>query len=190
MYGVKYIEAIPVVIIASILSIPRAFQEIAEVLLRAADRQKQILIWFSITGVVNVGLDWYLIPRYGAIGAAWGNGLSQTFGILAIWVQARRYYAIEFPWKTAFRLLVAGLGMAAVTNYVVRSLPSPWGLIGAMITAVVSYVVLVKVLNVLQPWDRKRLALMGDRLPGPLQRLFMYVAVFATPPPDDLPLNG
>ena len=190
VYGVKYIEAIPVVIIASILSIPRAFQEIAEVLLRAADRQKQILIWFSITGVVNVGLDWYLIPRYGAIGAAWGNGLSQTFGILAIWVQARRYYAIEFPWKTAFRLLVAGLGMAAVTNYVVRSLPSPWGLIGAMITAVVSYVVLVKVLNVLQPWDRKRLALMGDRLPGPLQRLFMYVAVFATPPPDDLPLNG
>ena len=190
VYGAKYLQAIPVVIIASILSIPRAFQELAEVLLRAADRQKQILIWFSITGVINVGLDWYLIPRFGAIGAAWGNGLSQTFGILAIWVRASRYFDVQFPWKTAFRLLVAGTGMAVLSNLVVRSLPSPWGLIAAIVTAMISYLVLIKVLNVLQPWDRKRLELMGDRMPGPLRRVFLFVAVFATPPPDDLPLKG
>jgi len=188
-YGTKYIEAIPVVIIASILSIPRAFQELAEVLLRAADRQKQILIWFTITGILNIGLDWYLIPLYGAVGAAWGNGLSQTFGILAIWFQARRYYEIGFPLGAAFKLLAAGLGMAFVSHYVVSLLPSPWGLIAAVISAAASYVVLVKLTGALQPYDRTRLAMMGDRMPGWLQQAFMSLVVFATPP-TGLPLES
>jgi O-antigen/teichoic acid export membrane protein len=183
-YGTKYIEAIPVVMIASILSIPRAFQELAEVLLRAADRQKQILTWFSVTGLVNIGLDWYLIPKFGAVGAAWGNGLSQTFGIVAIWFAARRYYSIKFPWGSAVRLLAAGIIMAFLTKLVVGHLPSPWGLIAGVITAAASYVVLVKLFQALQPYDRKRLALMGDRMPGSVRQAFMFLVEFATPPPE------
>jgi len=189
-YGTKYIEAIPVVMIASILSIPRAFQELAEVLLRAADRQKQILTWFSVTGVVNVGLDWYLIPKFGAVGAAWGNGLSQTFGIVAIWLQARRYYSIKFPWGSAVRLLAAGVVMAFLTKLVVSSLPRPWGLIAAIFAAAISYVVLVRLFQALQPYDRKRLAIMGDKMPGRMRQVFMFLVDFATPPPDDLPLES
>ncbi len=209
-YGTKYIEAIPVVMIAAILSIPRAFQELAEVLLRAADRQKQILTWFSVTGLVNISLDWYLIPHShhdpaapvtmarraafadrlvslipveGAVGAAWGNGLSQTFGIVAIWIHgAPLSITSGFPWGSAVRLMAAGIFMAFLTNFVVRSLPRPWGLIAAVITAAISYIVLVKLFRALQPWDRKRLALMGDKMPGWLQQVFMFLVDFATPP--------
>ena len=180
-YGTKYVEAIPVVMIASILSIPRAFQELAEVLLRAADRQKQILVWFSVTGVVNIALDYYLIKRYGAVGAAWGNGLSQTFGIVMIWMQARRYYTFKFPFEAAIRLLLAGTTMAIIAHYVVGLLPKPWGLIAAVISAAVSYIVMVKVMKGLEPADRNRLALMSEKMPGSLQRLYMSLVTFATP---------
>ena len=180
-YGTKYVEAIPVVMIAAILSIPRAFQELAEVLLRAADRQKQILIWFSITGVINITLDYFLIKRYGAVGAAWGNGLSQTFGIVAIWFQARRYYSFKFPLEAAFRLLVAGTTMALLAHYIVGLLPKPWGLITAVISAGISYVIMVKVVHGLEPYDRNRLALLSERMPESLRRLYMSLVVFATP---------
>ena len=43
-YGAKYAQAVPVLMIAAVLSMPRAFQEIVEVLVKAADRQKLLLI--------------------------------------------------------------------------------------------------------------------------------------------------
>jgi O-antigen/teichoic acid export membrane protein len=188
-YGVKYREAIPVVIVASILSIPRAFQELAEVLLKAADRQKEILIWFSITGVLNVGLDYWLIPHHWAVGAAWGNGLAQTFGIVAIWQQARRFYSFKFPVESAVRLLIAGTGMAVIAYYVANALPRPYGLFCSIVAAVLSYIVLVKLTRGLLPSDRSRLTLMSERMPENVRKPFLWLVNFVTPAPE-LSLEG
>jgi O-antigen/teichoic acid export membrane protein len=182
-YGVKYHEAIPVVIIASLLSIPRAFQELAEVLLKAADRQKEILIWFSITGVINIGLDRWLIPHHWAVGAAWGNGLSQTFGIVAIWLQAKRFYPIKFPVESAIRLAIAGIGMGFVAYYVANALPAPWGLFASIASAAVSYVVFVKLTQGLLPADRDRMMMMSGRMPASARKPFEWIVTFVTPAP-------
>jgi O-antigen/teichoic acid export membrane protein len=190
-YGDKYVAAIPVVIVASLLSIPRAFQEIAEVLLRAADRQKQILVWFGITGVLNIALDLYLIPRYQAVGAAWGNGLAQLFGIVAIWVQARRVHTFSFPLRSGVRLLAAAVVMGAVSFAVVNQLPfaaylghTPAGfagLVSAVLAAAITYIVGVRLLHGLQPSDRERLQPIGNRLPGPARLAYLAVLTFITP---------
>ncbi len=182
-YGSKYTGAIPVVVVASLLALPRGFQEIAEVLLRAADRQRRILLWYGITGVLNVALDLYLIPRHGAIGAAWGNGLAQAFGIAALWWQARRSFRFGFPVWTAVRLSIAALVMASLAYSIVRHVPGLAGLVAAVLAAVVSYIVLVKLLRGLQSSDRERLAPLGARLPAPLRRMYRAVVDFATPGP-------
>ena len=181
-YGPRYAAAAPVLIIASLLAIPRAFQEIPEVLIRAADRQKQLLLWYAITGVVNIGLDWYLIPRYGAVGAAWGNGLSQTFGIVAIWQQARRLQDFSFPVLTALRLFLAGGVMAALAWFLARSLPGSLGLITAILAAIPTYILMVRLVRGLEPSDRKRLEPIANRLPGPARKPFQQVIDFVTPP--------
>ncbi len=186
-YGVRYSEAIPVVIVASILSIPRAFQELAEVLLKAADRQKEILIWFSITGVLNVGLDYWLIPHHWAVGAAWGNGLAQTFGIVAIWQQARRFYSFKFPVESAIRLLIAGTGMGVIAYYVANALPAPYGLFASIVAAAVSYILLVKLTRGLLPSDRGRLTMMSARMPPVLRSPFLWLVHFITPAPELVP---
>jgi O-antigen/teichoic acid export membrane protein len=181
VYGDRYLGAIPAVIVAAMLSIPRAFQEIPDVLLRAADRQREILVWFSITGVLNLGLDWYLIPRYGSTGAAWGNGLAQAFGIIAIWRQARRFYDFSFPVWNAVRLTTAGLVMGCGAWYVVRRLPGLPGLAASVAAAALIYLILVKLLHGLDASDRERLAPIGNRLPGPARRAYLALLAFATP---------
>ena len=62
-YGTKYIGAIPVMMVAAVLSIPRAAEELSGVLLRAADQQKKIFYLLAVTGIVNIGLDGALIPH-------------------------------------------------------------------------------------------------------------------------------
>jgi O-antigen/teichoic acid export membrane protein len=182
-YGAKYVGAIPVLMIAAILAIPRAFQEIPETLLRVADKQKKLFLWFIVTGVLNIALDWALIPRYGAVGAAWGNGLSQAFGIAAIWTQARRYFRFGMPVATTLRLCLAGsiMGVAAFTiGRAIHGLP---GLILAIATAAPLYVLLVKAFHGLEASDRSRLSPLGNRLPGRFRGAYSAVIAFVTPAP-------
>jgi O-antigen/teichoic acid export membrane protein len=180
-YGPRYATAVPVLIIAAVLSIPRAFQEISEVLLRAADRQKNLLICLAITGIVNLCLDYLLIPRYGAVGAAWGNGLAQTFGIVAVWQQARRFYNFSFPIQSAMRISFAGLIMAAMAFFIGREIHGLPGLIAAIATAIPTYIFGVKLFHGLDPSDRLRLTPLGNRLPGPARRAYTATIAFVTP---------
>ena len=179
-YGAKYAAAVPVLIVASILAIPRAFQEIPEILMRAADRQRTLLLWLCVTGALNIGLDALLIPRYGAVGAAWANGLAQGFGVVSVWQQARRAYRFSFPVRAALRFLCAGGIMAVLAFVVGRVIPGLAGLIVAVLTAVPSYIFLIKLLHCLDAADGARLTPIGNRLPGPLRRAYVATIAFAT----------
>ena len=182
VYGSKYIGAIPVLIVASLLAIPRAFQEIPETLLRAADRQKQLFMWMAITGVFNIGIDFLLIPKYGAVGAAWGNGLAQAFGVIAIWFQARRFYRFSLPAST-IRLFVAAVIMAAAAFALGNELRGKLALALPIAAAIPIYVLLVKLLRGLDASDRVRLQPIGNRLPAAFRRAFDATLEFVTPAP-------
>ena len=180
VYGTKYIGAVPVLIIAALLAIPRAFQEIPDTLLRAADRQKQLFVWMAVTGVVNIGLDFLLIPHYGAVGAAWGNGLAQAFGVVAIWMQARQFFHFSLPAST-LRLFVAALAMAGVAFALAQKLHGKLALAIPIAAAIPVYVLLVKLLRGLDASDRVRLQPIGMRLPAPFRRAFDATLAFVTP---------
>ncbi|MDP9040157.1 MAG: polysaccharide biosynthesis C-terminal domain-containing protein [Acidobacteriota bacterium] len=180
-YTDKYAGAIPALIVASLLSLPLAFQEIPETLLRAADRQKLLFRWLIITGILNMLLDWILIPRYAAVGAAWGNGLSQAFGLVAIWLQAQGAYRFSLPKRAASRLLAAGLGMAGVAFLISRNLAGLPGLVAAVLAAIPCYILLVKLLHGLEPSDRARLLPIGRRLPGAIGGAYAAIIGFVVP---------
>ncbi len=182
-YGPKYVAAIPVLAIASLLAIPRAFQEIPETLIKVADKQKYMLLLFTLTGLLNIGLDWLLIPRYGAVGAALANGLSQTFGIVAIWQQARRLYHFNFPLGSAFRLTMAASLMGATAFLIIHFIPGLPGMILGIAISVPMYAGLVKLFHGLTGDDRLRFNAIGERLPAPLRSPYKAAISFATPAP-------
>jgi O-antigen/teichoic acid export membrane protein len=180
-YGARYANAVPVLVIAAILVIPRAFQLIPEVLLRTADLQNRILVWYSVTGIINIALDYFFIRHHGAVAAAWANGIAQCFGVIAIWEVARRVYTFSFPIQAAIRMSAAAAIMAGIAFAIDNAIPGFPGLILAIATAVPIYLVLVKVFHGLAPSDRERLAPIGNRLPAPVRRAYLAAIEFITP---------
>jgi O-antigen/teichoic acid export membrane protein len=180
-YGARYLGAVPVLMIASIMAIPRAFQGIPELLIRTGDLQNRLLVWYGLTGIVNIALDYFLIPRYGAVGAAWGNGLSQSFGVIVIWLQATRFYAFSFPMQSAIRLFFASSIMAVVAFFVSHAIPGLPGPIIAVLMAIPVYIVLLKLFHGLDSSDRIRLMPIGNRLPRPVRHAYLATLKFITP---------
>ena len=180
-YGARYTGAVPVMMVAAILAVPRAFQDIPDVLLRAADRQKRLFFWLILTGVVNLTIDAALIPHFGAIGAAWGNGLSQALGVFFMWRQAQRSFQFSLPKTSAVRLLCAALTMAAVAWFVGRHVPGTLGLAAAIILALPTYLLSVRLFGGLESADGERLQLIGNRLPRPARRSVSALISFAVP---------
>jgi O-antigen/teichoic acid export membrane protein len=181
VYGPRYDPAVWVLIVAALLAIPRAFNGIPDLLMRAADRQKQLFVLMTAIGIFNMALDYVLIRRYNAVGAAWGNGLAQSLGVLVIWQAARRHYTFKLPIGSAIRLTAAGLIMALWAFATVRLIPGATGLIAAILTAAAVYIVLVRLLHALEPTDRARLAQVGARFFPPLRSAWLATVAFVTP---------
>jgi hypothetical protein len=68
-YGPAYAPAIPAVAIVALLAIPKAFFWMPSTIYKAADRQTILLRYLAIAAVINLALDWVLIPSFGPIAA-------------------------------------------------------------------------------------------------------------------------
>ncbi|SEG16956.1 Membrane protein involved in the export of O-antigen and teichoic acid [Bryocella elongata] len=180
-YGGRYLPAVPVLITAVLLGIPRIFQGVPETLLRSADRQDVIIYWYCVTAVFNGLVDWILIPRYAALGAAWGNGLGQAFGVVVIWMACSRVIRLNFPWMAALRIGGASVVMAALAYFISHHVPGAPGFFLAVLSGCVIYPVLLRLFRALEPHDRERLALIGNRLPRAITPAFEAVIAFMTP---------
>jgi peptidoglycan biosynthesis protein MviN/MurJ (putative lipid II flippase) len=130
---------------------------------------------------VNLALDWVLISHFGAVGAAWGNGLSQGFGVVVIWVLARRAYEFTFPWLDAMRIFIAAVTMGAVAFLLDQKIHGVPGLVVSIGTAIPTYLIMIKLVRGLKPSDRARLGPIGNRLPGSARRAYLAAIAFLTP---------
>jgi O-antigen/teichoic acid export membrane protein len=181
VYGPRYEGAGIILVIASILAIPHALQSMPTVLLRSADRQKQLLLILIGAGVGNMLLDYVLVKRYNAVGAAWGNGIAQAIGVALIWITAQRYYAFRLPTAAVVRLTLAGGVMALAAYGIVVAIPGFPGLGIAIVSSVPVYVLMVKLIGGLDALDEARMAAIGERFPPPLRKAWLGTVSFVTP---------
>ena len=113
---------------------------------------------------ITLTLNFVLIPRFGAFGAAWATFGAYASRFLWIYYFSERHYPIGYNWTDVAKLY-AVLGAAVGVSFIYR--PSAYGLsIGwnAVILAVTIYIVFVLVLS---RDDRSSLrALIATYLPG------------------------
>jgi O-antigen/teichoic acid export membrane protein len=74
-------------------------------------------------GAVNVGLNLWLVPRYGAIAAAWSTVVAYAVLLLLTWRTAERHHA--FPYEYRRLGLIAGLALALFLTGQLLPSPSP-----------------------------------------------------------------
>ena len=117
LYGSSYG---PVVLPLQLLLISLALTSIGVVgspLLVGTEKQSFIAKYGTFVAVLNVAMDFFLIPHYGALGAAIANCTAQVVGVLGGTIYTLRYAGAKFPWKTTAVIYFAATVSAAPSAY-------------------------------------------------------------------------
>jgi hypothetical protein len=73
---------------------------------------------------LNLALDFVMIPRYAALGAAVAKGVAQLFGSAAGVLYVSRRLGVAFPWRDVGRIALAVAGAMALTAALLPHVPS------------------------------------------------------------------
>jgi len=182
MYGAQYLPAIPVFIIVALLSIPKAILTPAQTLLYSAEDLGFILKWGCVAGLINIVMDVTLIPHHGAIGAAWANGVAQTFAAICIWARVLVRYPVRIDTSVLLRLGAATMAMAIVVLGIVAMPLSPVMKLGiAVPVGAIVFIITSRIFMVFQKEDRRRLLSLTASLPSPVGSSFIRLVDFLVP---------
>lgn len=180
LYGPDFLPMAPVLSILLVGNIVGALASVSATVLHSADKQSFIVRLGFVAVVLNIGLDFVLIPRYGAVGAAVANSASQLVsGVVGISYSVRRLN-LTFPLRSVARIALAALSAAAVAGLI-----SSWlgGLVLAIAAGILVYPVMLRAFAALDTGDRALLRQMHAYLPKQLEPTYQSLVDFLVPRP-------
>jgi O-antigen/teichoic acid export membrane protein len=143
-----------------------------------------VLKWGCAAAAINVLLDLALIPSHGALGAAWANGIAQTFAALTIWGRVLVRFPVRIDMPVLLRLSAATLAMAIVVLGIVATPFDPLIKLSVAVPAgAIVFLVTSRIFAVLQKDDRQRLLQLSALLPTPVGSSFNRLVDFLVPQP-------
>jgi len=182
LYGSQYLPAIPVFIVIALLSIPKAALTPGSTLLYSAEDLGFILKWGCIAGFANIALDIILIPHFNATGAAFANGIAQTFAAGTICWRVLKRYPVRVDYMVLLRLCAATLAMAIVVLCIMATpLSAVLKLIIAIPTGALTFLVMGRALTMLRKDDRHRLQMLSTFVPMPARGSYNRLVDFLVP---------
>ena len=182
MYGNRYLAAIPLLILLASTTIGKALQLPARQLLMATEHQGSLVVWSVVLAVLNLGLDFLLVPAKGAMGAAIAMSTVQVLGVISVWWIVARIFRVSLPLAKFVRLLVASAIMGGAVYGLAVHLPPLIALLVGAPVGVVLLVILLRVLGCLDPRDEAPLKAIQRALPVRLRGPYLYALRFLYPP--------
>jgi O-antigen/teichoic acid export membrane protein len=114
-YGKQYTRVASVVQILLVTMLFTVTMTVGSSVIYTLDRQASLLRFMILVAVLNIGLDLCLIPRFGALGAALANGISQVCAAFGMIFMVRRLLPGSFPVFASLRIyLAAALSVAPI----------------------------------------------------------------------------
>jgi len=104
--GAEYVPAAAATIVL-VLSQALAANYINGALLNTTGRQRLFTISYAVAVVIQVGMSWWLIPRYGAVGAALGFLIPAALGYVYYTVLCHSFLKLPLPWLLHVKCLLA-----------------------------------------------------------------------------------
>lgn len=99
IYGKAYAPiALPLEILIGCLTVT-SIGVVCSPLLVGTERQSFIAKYGTVIAVLNITLDFFLIPKYGAVGASVANCTSQIAGVIGGTLYVFHICQARFPWK-------------------------------------------------------------------------------------------
>jgi O-antigen/teichoic acid export membrane protein len=166
VYTEKYRPMITALTIVALLAIPKALVASPTMLLQATEKQGFLIWWGCLCGAVDIGLDFLLVRKYGANGAAIANGSAQAMAAIGIWIYVWKAFGLDLRLRDFGRILLSGAMMAAAVLAFTRTVPGYTGMFGAIATGGIVWIIALRVTGALKPEDVSRFLSVGGSLPA------------------------
>src|SRR5262249_31393022 len=147
-------------------------------LLQATEAQGFMVKWLALTAVVNLSLDWLLIPKYGALGAAIANGVAQTVAVGGVWLKGAIILRASPPLTYFARVGLSAAVMLAVPLPPAALRPPILGLVIGIPLGVVLFALFIRVTGALETSAAVRLESLSRRLPHRLHPVLQRAVRF------------
>lgn len=147
--GEQYLPIVPVVKILLISGGLSVIAGVAASVLYGIGKQNFILKIGIVAVTINLALDLYLIPQFGAIGAAFANSIAQIVGVVMGIYYVVVVRKMPFPYSSSVKVFASAL-FAAIIVLVLKQmiiLPVLFALIIFSLVFVVSFVSLLVVIG-------------------------------------------
>ena len=81
-------------------------------------KTRYLTITSLVAAAVNLGLNFYLIPRYGMMGAAWSTAGAFLLIVVVTGMVAQHYYRVEYEYVRLSKLVLLGVAIYLLGNLV------------------------------------------------------------------------
>jgi O-antigen/teichoic acid export membrane protein len=89
-------------------------------------RRNHFLLYALVpTALVNLGLNFWLVPRFGILGAAYASVISYSMSLILTWLMTVRVFPMPMPWREVTKMVLATLVMAGGVLMVPPLAPLP-----------------------------------------------------------------
>ena len=85
-----------------------------------------MFMWAMLPPVIlNIGLNFWLIPKFGLMGAVYATIVSYALGFILAMVVGRRYYPLPVPIRACLEIILCCVGMTAVVRFIALPTDTP-----------------------------------------------------------------
>lgn len=116
-YGGQYARVASVVQVLLATIVVTATMTVSSNVMYTMERQHSFLRYMVLVAALNIFLDLLFVPRYGALGAALANGLSQAFAACGLIVMLRIALPGSFPVFASLKIYLAAAVSVAPILY-------------------------------------------------------------------------
>ena len=170
--GEAYLDAVtPLKILMPILVITSLSNITGMQILKPTGGEWKFAISVSCGAVVNLILNFILIPQYGAVGAAYGTLFAEITQFVAQLIFSRKYLRGAISVKATVQVLVATVG-AAVAFFVINTVIN----FGALLTLILTATAYFGVYAVILLWERYEMFMeMCNMVLKPITSIIKYI---------------
>ncbi len=181
VYSSQYRPMISTLTIIAILAIPKALVAAPTRLLQATEKLGFLILLGCSCGAVDIGLDFLLVRRYGANGAAIANGAAQALAALGTWIYVWRVYKLDLKLADCGRIVISGAIMALGVLAIGRAVPGLVGLPVAIAVGAALWMISLRITSALKPEDVGRFLSVSAQFPTAIRPMWKRLIAWLAP---------
>ncbi|MEW6041332.1 MAG: polysaccharide biosynthesis C-terminal domain-containing protein, partial [Elusimicrobiota bacterium] len=175
VYGHEFVRSENVLQILFFASIIVSLDSPSGALFFAMEKQSLIIKFSAILAFLNIVMDILLIPRYGALGAAFCNGTVQIIGSIIGLIYIYKVFNYAYPIKSISKIAFSSLFMGVVMLVIVKTDTKISGFIMALLIGPFIYLISCIVLGSFENEDLEILNKCIDVAPRPVSKVIKEI---------------